>query len=182
MPCWSLHLISSWNVLVLFLKIKWTKCTIIEIIVCIQVYNWCESPISESVWRCVLAVQVVSKWNHFCLLSASYMLCYLPIYGEPCSTCFFNSLHQRAPLHWAAGEDQVDAVRCLVDKGADINIKNGHSVSEWEYNVDCKLVLLFRVCTQSPSQWSGVHFCWICNHNTVWRENLAGTLLKEICQ
>ena len=121
-------------------------------------YNWCESPISESVWRCVLAVQVVSKWNHFCLLSASYMLCYLPIYSEPCSTCFFNSLHQRAPLHWAAGEDHVDAVRCLVDKGADINIKNGHSVSEWEYNVDCKLVLLFRVCTQPPSQWSGVHF------------------------
>ena len=42
-------------------------------------------------------------------------------------TCFFNSSHQRTPLHWAADRGDVDTVRYLFDKGAEINIKD-HSV------------------------------------------------------
>ena len=42
--------------------------------------------------------------------------------------------------------------RYLVDKGADLNIKNDAEVSEREYTADCKLVLLVRVCFHSPEQ------------------------------
>ena len=56
----------------------------------------------------------------------------------------FNSRHQYTPLHWAAGKGHVDTVRCLVDKGADINIEDKNGVSEWEYTADCKLVLLLK--------------------------------------
>ena len=42
-------------------------------------------------------------------------------------TCFFNSHNQGTPLHWAADRDNVDTVRYLFDKGAEINIKD-HSV------------------------------------------------------
>ena len=40
------------------------------------------------------------------------------------------SLHQWTPLHVAAYRDTVDAVAFLVDKGADINIKDKCDVSE----------------------------------------------------
>ena len=47
----------------------------------------------------------------------------------------------------------MDIVRYLVDKGADVNIKkDGYGVSEREYTVDCKLVVLVRVCFHSPDQ------------------------------
>ena len=43
----------------------------------------------------------------------------------------FVSPHQMTALHRAAFEGQVDTVRCLVDKGADINIKDDkNGVSE----------------------------------------------------
>jgi len=42
----------------------------------------------------------------------------------------FISLHQRTPLHVAAYRDNADAVAFLVDKGADINIKDKCDVSE----------------------------------------------------
>ena len=55
----------------------------------------------------------------------------LVIHSGACSTCFFNSLHQWTPLHQAALGDHVDAVTCLVHKGADINIRDGRGVSEY---------------------------------------------------
>ena len=36
----------------------------------------------------------------------------------------FYCLHQLSPLHMAAGQGDLDKVRKLVDKGADINIKD----------------------------------------------------------
>ena len=52
-------------------------------------------------------------------VSASYRLHYI----EVCSS------HQETPLHKAAYHGQEDSVRCLVDKGADVNIKDGKGVS-----------------------------------------------------
>ena len=52
------------------------------------------------------------------------------------------------PLHFAAGGGHVDTVRYLVDKGADIEHKDGNDVSEWEYTADYKLVLLTTVPSQ----------------------------------
>ena len=45
------------------------------------------------------------------------------------STSFFILPHQKTPLHIAAGRGHVDNVRCLVDKGADTNIKDKNGVS-----------------------------------------------------
>ena len=64
---------------------------------------------------------------------------------------FVNSSHQITPLHFAAGGGHVDTVRCLVDKGADIELKDESDVSPWEYTADCKLALLISVCSQSPN-------------------------------
>ena len=63
--------------------------------------------------------------SHY-LLTASYLLGYLVIHGGPCSTksCFFYSPHQNIPLHCAVWRGHVVVVRCLVEKGADINIKD----------------------------------------------------------
>ena len=65
---------------------------------------------------------------------------------------FIYSPHQKSPLHIAAEAGHVDTVRCLVNKGADLNIKDGNKVREQEYTVDSKLVLLVRVCFRSPDQ------------------------------
>ena len=40
---------------------------------------------------------------------------------------------QRTPLMVAAASDRVDAARCLIDKGADINVKDKSGVREWDY-------------------------------------------------
>ena len=50
---------------------------------------------------------------------------YVRLHGGP-----VNSSYQRTPLHWAADGDHVDTVRCLVDKGADINVKERDGASE----------------------------------------------------
>ena len=52
-------------------------------------------------------------------------------------------LHQRTPLWYVVHLDggyksqRGDLVRCLVDKGADVNIKNKDGVSEWDYYSHC---------------------------------------------
>ena len=52
---------------------------------------------------------------------------------------FFNNFHQGTPLHLAAEAGHMDIVRHLVEKGADINIKDDtFEVSEREYTGDCK--------------------------------------------
>ena len=48
----------------------------------------------------------------------------------------FLSPRQMTPLHWAAGQGHVDTVQYLIDKGADINIKDVDEV-----RLDCGLVL-----------------------------------------
>ena len=51
-------------------------------------------------------------------------------------------------LHQAAVDDDVNTVRCLVDKGADLNIKDDNGgVGEWNYTADCKS--LVQVCVPS---------------------------------
>ena len=57
---------------------------------------------------------------------------------------YFNFSHQATPLHWAAFKGHVNAVGCLADKGADINIKDEIGVSESECNADYKSPL--QVC------------------------------------
>ena len=42
----------------------------------------------------------------------------------------FVSPHQQTPLHWAAGEGEEDTVQLLIEKGADINIKDNLGVRE----------------------------------------------------
>ena len=64
------------------------------------------------------------------MVTATYMLEYLAIHGEAYSTCFIDSSHQMTPLHLAAGRGHVDTVRCLIDKGADTNIKDTFGVSK----------------------------------------------------
>ena len=50
---------------------------------------------------------------------------------------WFLSFHQWTPLHEAAKRGNYDVVRCLVEKGADVNIKwEEDGVSEW----DCMLL------------------------------------------
>ena len=41
------------------------------------------------------------------------------------------------PLHKAAIRGHVDTVQCLLDKRADIHIKDDDGVSEWNYTADC---------------------------------------------
>lgn len=42
----------------------------------------------------------------------------------------FVSSVQSAPLHWATQEGHSDIVRCLVEEGADINMKGWNGVSD----------------------------------------------------
>ena len=55
------------------------------------------------------------------------MVGYQAIHGGLRST--FYSPHQFTPLHSAAEEGHVDIVRYLVDKGADLNVKDEIGVS-----------------------------------------------------
>ena len=51
------------------------------------------------------------------------------------------SPHQWTPLLCAAIAGHVDIVRYLVDKGADLNIKDDSGVREQEYSADCKFCI-----------------------------------------
>ena len=59
------------------------------------------------------------------------------------------------PLHMAAREGKEGTVQILIEKGADINIKDCYGVCEWVCITDCVLVLLIRVydvhdCVANP--------------------------------
>ena len=43
--------------------------------------------------------------------------------------CLFHSPHQDTPLHLAAFNGFTDTVQCLIEKGAEINIKDNSGVS-----------------------------------------------------
>ena len=43
---------------------------------------------------------------------------------------FVLSPHQATPLHWAADGGHVNTVKCLVERGAAVNSKDGVGVSE----------------------------------------------------
>ena len=43
---------------------------------------------------------------------------------------FVLSPHQVTPLHWAADKGHVNTVKCLVERGAEVNSKDGVGVSE----------------------------------------------------
>ena len=58
------------------------------------------------------------------------MVDYLAIHGGSCSTCFVYSPHQWTPLHSAAQKGHVNIASYIVDKGADLNIKDNNGVSE----------------------------------------------------
>ena len=49
----------------------------------------------------------------------------------------FFSPRQRTPLHWAAIEGKEGTVQPLIEKGADINIKDTSGVREWVCITDC---------------------------------------------
>ena len=51
---------------------------------------------------------------------------------------FFHHPQQYTALNLAVKACDVDTVRYLVDKGADINIKDDNGVSECDYNVNHK--------------------------------------------
>ena len=54
------------------------------------------------------------------------------------------SLRQRTPLHKAAMEGKDGTVQLLMEKGADINVKDRDGVRESVCITDCVLVLLIR--------------------------------------
>lgn len=55
---------------------------------------------------------------------------YTRLPGHHAKFCFFNSPHQMTPLHKAAVQGHVDTLQYLLDKGADIDIKDCNGVSE----------------------------------------------------
>ena len=44
--------------------------------------------------------------------------------------CSLLSPHQLTPLHLAADNGHTDTVQCLIEKGADVNIKDDDGVSK----------------------------------------------------
>ena len=87
------------------------------------------------------------------------MYLYSMLAGHSLWTMFrFVSPHQRTPLHLAAGEGTT---HILIEKGADINIKDSDGVRESVFITDCVLVLLIRgydvhdcvVSPQSLASW-----------------------------
>ena len=43
---------------------------------------------------------------------------------------FVLSPHQMSPLHWAADGGHIDTVKCLIEKGAEVNSQDETGVSE----------------------------------------------------
>ena len=57
------------------------------------------------------------------------ILGYLGIHGGPCSNVV-PSPHQRTPLHRAVEQGHAGTAQFLVEKGADINVKDNDGVRE----------------------------------------------------
>ena len=57
-------------------------------------------------------------------ITVDHVFCVSGYYSGPCFLRFFNSAHQDTPLHLAAKAGHLDTVKCLVELGADINIKD----------------------------------------------------------
>ena len=76
--------------------------------------------------NCLLTHQIIYIYVHSCTVSVT--LIYAKIHC--CSYSLFVFPHyQRTPLHFAARENYERTVECLVDKGADINIRDVAGVS-----------------------------------------------------
>lgn len=66
------------------------------------------------------------------------ILALAPSYYANCWYCVGGLVSlQQTPLHVAARNGKADTVRYLVDKGADINIKDDDGVSESDYHSLC---------------------------------------------
>ena len=57
--------------------------------------------------------------------------------------CFF----QRTPLHAAAKKGRDDTVKCLVGKGADINLQDHNGVNTRDRHVLCQYLCLNEIVT-----------------------------------
>ena len=70
---------------------------------------------------------------------------YTRLTGHSWWTIFrFVSSHQDTPLHWAAIQGKEGTVQLLIEKGADINVKDSKGVRESVCITDCVLVMLIR--------------------------------------
>ena len=72
-------------------------------------------------------IQCTTNSPHF--TTCTYILGELGIHGGPCSN-LVPSPHQRTPLHMAAEESKEGTAQFLVEKGADIKIKDNDGVRE----------------------------------------------------
>ena len=76
--------------------------------------------------------------GRFCMLYVIYvhtctvLVCYTNLHKHCCNSLLIFPLYQRTPLHIAARENYEHTVECLVNKGADINIKDKAGVSACE--------------------------------------------------
>ena len=59
----------------------------------------------------------------------------------------FLSLHQQTPLHIAASKNYERTVECLVDEGADINIKDNTGVGVILYTTVGTIYFFIRCCS-----------------------------------
>ena len=62
-----------------------------------------------------------------------------------CQVGLFLSLHQQTPLHIAASKNYERTVECLVDEGADINIKDNTGVGVILYVTVVPYIYIFFI-------------------------------------
>ena len=79
--------------------------------------------------NCLLAHQII--YIYTCTCTFLHSVCYTYLHKKPLLQLLFVCFphYQRTPLHFAARENYERTVECLVDKGADINIRDVAGVS-----------------------------------------------------
>jgi len=101
----------------------------------------------------------------------------------------FISLHQQTPLHEAASRSSIDTVTFLVDKGAEVNIKNKFGVSTSIDNIPTMEGLEMREYLFWVTRFSGkcsppiymYSHQFIANNHDKWsRESLHFFIRKSI--